>query len=110
MTKQTHDHQHNSGHSGIEPDNLPVGTIGWALLILVFIVAGTMIAVNQLYWFTSTKAVQTTELDQPNRLLQELNASDESVLTTYDVIDQTKGVYRLPIDEAMKLFVQKNGN
>ncbi|MBM3380853.1 MAG: hypothetical protein FJY29_00210 [Betaproteobacteria bacterium] len=111
MKKETLDqHQQASGHAGIEPDNLPVGTIGWAVVALVIIVVGTVIGVNQLYWFTSSKAVQQIELDQPNTLLQTLNAADQSVLTTYDVVDQQKGIYRLPIDEAMKLYVQRNGN
>jgi hypothetical protein len=111
MNQKTLDqNQQSSGHSGIEPDNLPVGTIGWAVVALVIIVVGTVIGVNQLYWFTSSKAVQHIELDQPNTLLQTLNAADQSVLTTYDVVDQQKGIYRLPIDEAIKLYVKQNGN
>jgi hypothetical protein len=103
-------HQQSSGHTGIEPDNLPVGTIGWSVFILVILVAAVIVGTRQLYWFTSSKAVQKIELDQPNTLLEQLNAADQSVLTTYDLIDQQKGIYRIPIDEAMKLYVKKNGN
>lgn len=95
---------------GIEPDNLPTGKIGWAVLFLVVTVAAVMIGTNQLYWWTSTQAIQKIELDQENTLLKQLNAADQSVLTTYDVIDQQKGVYRIPIDEAMKLYVEEKGN
>ncbi|MEN9528545.1 MAG: hypothetical protein RI932_418 [Pseudomonadota bacterium] len=111
MKQKTLDqHQPSSGNTGIEPDNLPVGTIGWAVVALIVIVVGTVIGVKQLYWFTSSNAVQKIELDQPNTLLQTLEAADRSVLTTYDVVDQQKGIYRLPIDEAMKLYVKQNGN
>lgn len=111
MKKDTLDQHHQTaGQTTIEPDNLPVKTIAWAVVALIIIVAGTIIGVNQLYWFTSTTLVQSNELDVPNRLLSELNAADKDQLSNYDVIDQQKGLYRLPIDEAIKLYVKNNGN
>ena len=111
MKKDTLDQHHQTaGQTTIEPDNLPVKTIAWAVVALIIIVAGTIIGVNQLYWFTSTKLVQSNELDVPNTLLSELNAADKDQLSNYDVIDQQKGLYRLPIDEAIKLYVKNNGN
>ena len=38
----------------------------------------------------------------------ELKASDEEQLTQYGQLDKDKGIYRLPIDEAMKLYVKQN--
>jgi hypothetical protein len=109
MTKNTLDQNHQTaGQVSVEPDNLPVRPIAIAIVALVFIVAGTMIAVNQLYWFSSSKLIQTTELDVPNRLLTELKAEDQQQLTEYGQLDKDKGIYRLPIDEAMKLYVKQN--
>jgi hypothetical protein len=109
MTNKTLDqHQQTSGQVSVEPDNLPVRPIAIAVVALVFIVAGTIIGVNQLYWVSSSSLVQSTELDVPNRLLMELKASDEEQLTQYGQLDKDKGIYRLPIDEAMKLYVKQN--
>ena len=111
MTKEALDQNHQtSGQTSIEPDNLPIRSITLALVALIAIVVGTIIVVRHLYWFTSSKMVQTNELDVPNKLLSELNAADKDQLNNFDVIDQQKGVFRLPIDEAMKLYVKKNGN
>ena len=54
MTNKTLDqHQQTSGQVSVEPDNLPVRPIAIAVVALVFIVAGTIIGVNQLYWVSS---------------------------------------------------------
>ena len=54
MNKEVLDQSHQTaGQTSIEPDNLPVKSITWALVALIVIVAGTIIAVRQLYWFTS---------------------------------------------------------
>jgi len=111
MTKEVLDlNQQSAGHTTIEPDNLPVKPIAWFVLALVLIVAGVMIAMRQLYWVTTTSLVQSSELDVPNKLLSELNAADKDQLSSYDVVDPAKGIYRIPIDEAIKLYVKKNGN
>lgn len=102
--------EQTTGQTSIEPDNLPVKSIALALVALIVIVGGTIIAARQLYWFTSSKLVQTNELDVPNKLLSELNSADKDQLGNYDVVDKQKGIFRLPIDEAMKLYVKKNGN
>jgi hypothetical protein len=111
MKREVLDQHHQSaGHTTIEPDNLPVKPIAWFVVALVVIVAGVMFAMRQIYWASTTSLVQTTELDVPNKLLSELNAADKDQLSTYDVVDQGKGLYRIPIDEAMKLYVKQNGN
>lgn len=109
MSKVTLDqNQHSEGQVSVEPDNLPTRPIAIALVALTFIVIGVTVGVNQLYWASSTKLVQTNELDVPNKLLTELNAEDQEQLTQYGQIDKEKGVYRLPIDRAMKLYVEQN--
>lgn len=111
MENKTLDQHHQTaGQTSIEPDNLPVKSIAWFVVALVVIVVGTFIGMNQLYWITSSSLVQTSELDVPNKLLTSLQAADQKELSTYAEIDKQKGIYRLPIDEAIKLYVKKNGN
>lgn len=111
MENKTLDQHHQTaGQTSIEPDNLPVKSITWFVVALVVIVVGTFIGMNQLYWMTSSSLVQTNELDVPNKLLSSLRAADEKELGTYGELDKQKGIYRLPIDEAIKLYVKKSGN
>ncbi|NBX16907.1 MAG: hypothetical protein EBR09_06025 [Proteobacteria bacterium] len=108
--KQLDQHHQTAGQNTIEPDNLPVKSISWFVVALVVIVAGTIIVMNQVYWLTSSSLVQTNELDVPNKLLESVRAADKQELEEYGEIDKQKGVYRLPVEEAMKIYVKKNGN
>jgi hypothetical protein len=43
----------------------------------------------------------------PRQDLSELRAGEESILNTYGWVDQTAGVVRIPIDEAMRLTLER---
>jgi hypothetical protein len=45
--------------------------------------------------------------EHPREDLAELRAREEQTLTTYGVVDQNAGVYRIPIDRAMELTLQR---
>jgi hypothetical protein len=43
----------------------------------------------------------------PRQDLADMRAAEEQVLTTYGWVDRNAGVVRIPIDEAMKLVIQR---
>ncbi len=43
----------------------------------------------------------------PREDLQELRAAEQEVLTTYGWVDKNAGIVRIPIEEAIKLTLQK---
>lgn len=43
----------------------------------------------------------------PREDLRELRAAEDDVLTTYGWVDRNAGIVRIPIDEAMKLVIQR---
>jgi hypothetical protein len=43
----------------------------------------------------------------PRQDLQDLRAAEERLLTTYGWVDRNAGVVRIPVDEAMKLTLQR---
>jgi hypothetical protein len=43
----------------------------------------------------------------PRQELSELRAGEEAILNTYGWVDKTAGVVRLPIDEAMRLTIER---
>jgi hypothetical protein len=45
--------------------------------------------------------------EHPREDLAELRAREEQILTTYGVVDQNAGVYRIPIDRAMELTLER---
>ena len=43
----------------------------------------------------------------PREDLREMRADEDQILTTYGWVDRNAGVVRIPIDEAMKLAIQR---
>jgi len=40
--------------------------------------------------------------------LREIRAAEQQKLNNYEVLDAEKGVYRIPLERAMELYVQEN--
>ena len=101
------------------------GVLGFGLGLLL---AGIIIHVGVwlLFLYFSGRAVSPTGLRYPlakgqeNRLppeprlqtnprqdLRDLRANEDQVLTTYGWVDKNAGIVRIPIDQAMKLVVQR---
>lgn len=101
------------------------GILGFAVaLIAVAIVVHLLIWV--LFRFFDARAARPTTVEYPlavqqeNRLppeprlqtnpredLRELRDSEEQVLTTYGWVDRNTGVVRIPIEDAMKLTIER---
>ena len=43
----------------------------------------------------------------PREDLQDLRASEDAILNSYGWVDKNAGIVRIPIDEAMKLILQR---
>lgn len=70
------------------------------------IVAFVIILVLLTDYFISAESeiIYETQLQPESVNLKDLLAEEEEVLTTYKILDAEKGVYRIPIDRAMKLL------
>jgi hypothetical protein len=53
------------------------------------------------------KTVYEQTLKPGSVLLEELQAKENQVLTSYALIDSTRGIYQIPIDRAMEVLVQE---
>lgn len=47
--------------------------------------------------------------ENPRLDLQTFHASEQNLLSSYDWVDRQQGIVRIPVTEAMKLLVQKQG-
>jgi len=73
---------------------------------LVFIIVFVFILVLLSDYFIATKSEITyeTQLQPVSVTLKEILTEEEEILTTYKILDAEKGVYRIPIDQAIKLL------
>jgi hypothetical protein len=73
-------------------------------------VAGTFLLVGGLTWWviqrTQPPGVDTVRAALRYQNLAELRAADHATLTTAGIIDANKGLYRIPLTNAVELFLR----
>jgi len=83
-------------------DVRPVGLFISAFTTIVVVVI-IIVALNEIFVSTKEQQVYRTVLSVESAELRELRARENSVLTSYKVLDEKNGVYQIPIDRAMQL-------
>lgn len=81
----------------------------------VFLVAGgvvvslviIVILLNEFFMTSKEELIYQEVLAPESVALRELRAHEEEILGSYGVIDKDKGIYRLPIERAMKLMADE---
>lgn len=101
---QSHPPQPSGGY---EKRDTNVRGIVWVTLISAVIIVLSVIMVNELFIATKEEIVEEVVLKPESVPLRELRARETSILESYDVIDAPKGIYRIPIERAMKLMAER---
>jgi hypothetical protein len=90
---------------GVEPDSPPTRRLFLQLVALVVVLIGALIGLWQFFKLDTAAEIYRKELSVPNRELLELTARDEGRLSDYDLLDEKKGVYQIPVRRAMQMLV-----
>ncbi len=75
-----------------------VGLVSLALLIIALIVLG------QIFILSKEKAIEDQVLKPVSSPLRELRSHEDEVLNSYKVLDPQKGVYQIPIQQAIQIL------
>lgn len=100
------------GHEGgsskdIEPDRPPVKLLT-ALLVLMIVGLGVFSVISkQLLVLLMAQQEHEVDLGVESPALREQRIKEQAQLTGYDVADQQKGLYQIPIDQAIDLLVKR---
>lgn len=78
-----------------------IGTFATVFLILIFIVG-----LRDYFIFNIEKSITAEIINNPNIELIEIIKKDKAMLNGYGVIDKEKGVYKIPIEQAMKTVIR----
>lgn len=76
--------------------------IGTVLLIAFFFVV-----LNEYFISVKEEIIYESVLKPESISLEELATFEDSVLTTYELIDTARGIYRIPIEKAVELTVSE---
>jgi hypothetical protein len=80
--------------------------IGYAAAIIVFLVV-VIIILNNYFIAAKEDLVYNVYLKPESSEIRDIRARDTEILTTYKLLDETRGVYRIPIDRAMQLLAEE---
>jgi hypothetical protein len=107
MNSHEHDHSHHSGNDYERSDANP-WLLGGALAVGMVLLGIALVLLNEFFIISKEKLIYERELKPQSTVLREVRAREEQILTTYGVVDSTKGLYRIPIDQAMKLMAEES--
>lgn len=93
--------------AGYEKRDTNVKGIVWVTVISAIIIVVSVVMVNELFIATKEEIVEEVVLKPESVPLRELRARETSILESYGVVDSSKGIYRIPIERAMKLTAER---
>ncbi|MFQ5453732.1 MAG: hypothetical protein ACE5D6_06055 [Candidatus Zixiibacteriota bacterium] len=76
-------------------------------IVSVLLVVVTIIMLNEYFLAEKEKMVYDMVLKPESITLREIRAYENEQLNSYELIDSAKGVYRIPVDRAMKLIADE---
>jgi hypothetical protein len=94
------------GHSYEKSDVNVRKIVGFTLAVIAFL-ATVLILLNEYFLYSKEELVYETVLKPESVALRDLRAQEEEVLTTYRLLDASKGIYQIPVERAMKLLADE---
>ena len=94
--------------AGYEKKDANIRAIALTAVVSIVVVVLIIIALNSFFVSTQEEIYQQQVLQRVSRDLIELRAVEDSILTTYELLDPEQGIYRIPITRAMELMVEES--
>ena len=74
--------------------------------LTILILAVCIFALDNYFDYVKETEYRQAVLEAPTIQLDTLNAREDSLLSTYELVDTTESKYRIPIEQAMELLVK----
>ena len=91
---------HNSGY---EKSDVHVPSVLVVVVLSAIAIIASLVVVDQYFVYSTERAYYERVLAVQSEELREMRAQESGQLNSYGVVDAKKGVYRLPIERAMKI-------
>ena len=107
MSDTTSQQPHGAEPAGYEKRDISVPrTLAVGMLVILLIV-GFLVVLND-YFISVTEEIKQEQVLAPqSATIREQLARDTELLNSYAVVDSSAGVYRIPIERAMKLMADE---
>ena len=100
-------HDHPEHPTGYEKKVTNVRKLTLFAFLTVLFVAVSSVMLNEFFVLTQEELYYEQVLQPVAEDFTELQTREDSLLTTYELIDTAEQIYRIPIDSAMKLTVRE---
>ncbi len=104
------EHKHSGGDSSgkyeIKDINLPK-TFGYGLATVLLIVV-FLVALNEYFIAVREDIVEEQVLRPESKALRELRSREDSLLSSYQLVDSANQTYRIPIERAMEVVAAES--
>ncbi|WP_456405557.1 hypothetical protein [Caldithrix abyssi] len=98
--------QNNTGN-GYEKSDANVNKIIAYTIMIMVLLGAIIVGVNEYFTYYSRQLEYDIILNKQSTELLELRAHEEKILNSYELLDYTKGIYRIPIERAMKILADE---
>ena len=95
--------EEHSGAVDYERSDAKPWFLGILLTVCVLLIGLMLVGLNEAFILSREKMYSDVALKPESEVLRDVKAHAEQLLTTYGVVDSAKGIYRIPIERAMKL-------
>lgn len=95
-------------NSGYEKKDVDIkGIVITGIAVTVFIVV-SVIALNEYFISERESVVQEVVLKPQSVELKKLRAKEDKTLESYELLDSTENIYRIPLEKAMEIVADEN--
>jgi len=93
---------------GYEQKDVKIKAILWVLIASVLITALFFFVSREYFISTKNQLVYEMVIKPKSAKLMKLRQHEEEILSSYSVVDSTKGIYRIPITRAIELLAAES--
>ncbi len=95
-------------NGGYEKRDVKINKIIIVTVVLTVFLIFSLVMLNELFISVKENVVYEAFLKPPSQILLESRKEQDAILNSYGVVDEEKGVYRIPISKAMDLYVEES--
>lgn len=98
---------HPSNPKGYEKQDASVRSLVGVIVVSVIVLVIAVVILYDYFISVREEVVYENVLQPESPDLKKLHAAEAEVLTSYRLLDSTKGTYQVPIDSAMALLARE---
>jgi len=106
-TIESHQPTQEDIDAGYERKDINIKKILTVVVVIAFLLVVSVVWLNNFFVHSKEQMYYEEVLKPPSKKLEQLHEREQKELHTYAVLDSSKGIYRIPINRAMKLVAEE---